>query len=54
MVIANEIPTNRLKSIFPIKNEITTVREPNIGEKNLAAESSGCVGVLIPRTSKSC
>ena len=32
MVMANEIPTNLLKSIFPIKNETTTVREPNIGE----------------------
>ena len=28
------------------------VREPNIGEKNLAATSSDCVGILTPRISK--
>ena len=52
MMVANETPTNLLKSMFPTKNEITMVREPNIGEKNLAATSSDWVGILTPRISK--
>tara|TARA_Y100000782_G_scaffold10491_1_gene11728 strand:+ start:332 stop:493 length:162 start_codon:yes stop_codon:yes gene_type:complete len=51
-MVANETPTNLLKSIFPTRNEIAMVRELNIGEKNLAAASSDWVGVLTPRMSK--
>ena len=47
---ANEAPTNLLKSNLPIKNDIATVNEPKIGEKNLAAASSDCVGIFTPDT----
>jgi len=53
MMVANETPTNLLKSIFPIKNEMTMVREPKMGEKNLAAASSDCVGTVTPRITPS-
>lgn len=42
------MPTILLKRIFPMTNAITTVNDPRIGEKNLAAVHSDFVGTLIP------
>tara|TARA_Y100000782_G_C9972034_1_gene176369 strand:+ start:256 stop:456 length:201 start_codon:yes stop_codon:yes gene_type:complete len=47
-------PVNLLKRIFPIKYAKTTVKEPNTGVKNLAAESSDFSGILTPGIGLKC
>ena len=43
-------PVILLKRNFPIKKARTTVNEPRIGEKNLAAPNSDFSGTFTPKT----
>ena len=47
-IIEKDNPVILLKNILPIEYAKTIVKEPKMGEKNLAADSSVFVGIFSP------